>query len=639
MNDYFTHGRFIHYLICLVSVCLLLPAVSHAQTYANNQTTGVTGLCLLCGVINPGNAVDNTNLNDYSEFNITVGLLGVTVYQTLIFPATGTTACDSLVIGIGSSNALLSANLLGGVSVQTFNGTIPNNDSVTVSAPVLRLLQSNTRGEIVLKPNRPYDRVRLTLNSSLLGLLNNFRIYYAYRRAGKPAAPVFTVPQGIACGKQKLVITNHTKGIDYNVRIRYTSFTLPQPIDTAFVVKNNDTIVTPDPISYIYLQADVYVQAVNPFTGCKSDTARKSYVQGGYAELPVADADSVTICKKDTARLHAYTPSSTIPVIRWYNAPAGGILLHTGSYYAVSPDTNTTYYVTAALDCEHQQRRPVKVIVRKLPDPVYTVPGGFVCGSSRLPVLNHQPGYNYRVRIIYTLFSNPLADTAYVVYNRDTIFVPALNPVNGANAAVYVQAVDPLSGCRSDSVRMVFTLGGTPGLPLVDKDSIAVCRGSNATLHGYYTSSSLLQVRWYDAPVGGQLLYTGNYFTVNPVASTVYYVSGMGTCESQARKPVKVTVLSCSVAANSSGYNKGKEDGTSLTASPNPTSGEVKFAAAADLTGGVIVVYDQRGKEVFYGVLQQAVFRFPSSIIPGIYMIRITTPSRKQYTTRILLIR
>ena len=122
-----------------------LPGKLYAQVYANSQTNGVTGICLLCGVSNPDNPINNGNLNDYSTFNITVGLLGVTVYQTLIFPAASTTGCDSLIIGIGSGNTALSVNLLAGLTVQTFNGSVVNNDAQTVDSTHLRL-QGNSRG-------------------------------------------------------------------------------------------------------------------------------------------------------------------------------------------------------------------------------------------------------------------------------------------------------------------------------------------------------------------------------------------------------------------------------------------------------------------------------------------------------------
>ncbi|MCW3465255.1 hypothetical protein [Chitinophaga nivalis] len=102
----------------LLLCCLLLCAMkTHAQVYANTQTNGVTGLCLLCNVSTPDNPVNNSSLDDYSAFNVPAGLLGISIYQTLIFPAASSTGCDSLVVGIGTGDALLSLNILAGVTI------------------------------------------------------------------------------------------------------------------------------------------------------------------------------------------------------------------------------------------------------------------------------------------------------------------------------------------------------------------------------------------------------------------------------------------------------------------------------------------------------------------------------------------
>lgn len=84
-------------------------------------------MCLLCSVSFPENPVRNDNLNDYSAFVINVGLLGVSVEQTLIFPTPGASGCDSLIVGIGSGDPVLSVSLFGGVTVETYNGSVANN--------------------------------------------------------------------------------------------------------------------------------------------------------------------------------------------------------------------------------------------------------------------------------------------------------------------------------------------------------------------------------------------------------------------------------------------------------------------------------------------------------------------------------
>ncbi|HVI44699.1 MAG TPA: hypothetical protein VM802_07510, partial [Chitinophaga sp.] len=192
--------------VCLFMLLCLLVRQANAQVYANTENNGVsgTGICIGCGVLNSGNAV-NPNLTDYSTFSITAGLLDVAVYQTLIFPAASTTGCDSLIIRIGSSNAVLSAAILGGVTVQTFNGSTPNNDAQAVSTSILRILQGNQDGEILLKPAQTFDRVKVTLTSSLVGLLSSFRIYFALRK------PSVATPNGTdsitICGGQSTIVT------------------------------------------------------------------------------------------------------------------------------------------------------------------------------------------------------------------------------------------------------------------------------------------------------------------------------------------------------------------------------------------------------------------------------------------------
>jgi hypothetical protein len=621
----------------LVILCLFTGQAHAQRVYANSQTNSITGLCLLCSITSPGNPVNNTSLDDYSQFNITAGLLGVSMQQTLIFPSVSSIGCDSLAIGIGSGDALLSANLFGGVTVQTFNGSTANNDAHVLDSSVLRLLQNNTRAEILLHPTTSFDRVKLTLSSSLLGLLSGFRIYYAFRNSGKPANPVYTVPQGFVCGSQSLPVLNHQPGINYNVRIRYSyTVTMAVALDTSFVVNNKNTIAFPPLINKLATQADIYVQAVNPFTGCRSDSVHQIFIQGGYAGFPSVAADSVVICKGDSAVLHAFLTATTFGAFHWYNAPVGGQLLFTGDNYTVHPDTTTTYYVTAAFACEYPQRRPVKVIVTKLPVPIYTVPQGIVCGSQSLPILNHQPGINYNVRIKYTSPIGPVLDTSYTVIDNDTITTPVLISSYNTTADIYVQAIKPLTGCRSDSIHQVFIQGSTGSFPVVDTDSVTICNGDSATLHAT-AASPLMPIRWYNAPSGGTLLYTGNYYTVHPATTTIYYVTAAYTCEYPQRRPVTVIVNTCAarMAADHKFSPGNSHTVQALHLYPNPTIGEVKINSKQNLDGAQLSVFDLQGKEIKRTILNGNTFRLEGN--SGLYMIKVVTRSGAIYQTRILL--
>jgi hypothetical protein len=179
MNHHLHNRKTAHWLFLCLAALSFMPRITTAQTYANSQTNGVTGLCLFCGVSNPNNPINSGSLNDYSQFNITAGLLGVTVHQSLIFPASTAGGNDSLIVGIGSANDPLSLNLMAGLTVETFNGGISNGDAARVDPTNFRATDTG-RGEIFLKPVAAFDRVRITLSSSLLGLLSSFRLYYAY---------------------------------------------------------------------------------------------------------------------------------------------------------------------------------------------------------------------------------------------------------------------------------------------------------------------------------------------------------------------------------------------------------------------------------------------------------------------------
>lgn len=629
---------YVAFKVCILFFApLLMNNQAHAQrVYAPGQVNGVTGLCLFCGVQNPGNAVDSTNLDNYSQFNITAGLLGVSVHQTLIFP-NSTTGCDSVVIRIGSSDAVLSAELFGGVSVETFNGAISNNDSQLISSSVLRLLENNTVAEVVLHPTGSYDRVKLRLHSNLLGLLNSFRVYYAFRSPGKPAAPIYTPPSGLNCGDKYAQITNHKDGNNYVVRLVYRDLFLDPFLDTTYTIINNDSIFIRDVLGYSPVQTDMYVTAINPFTGCASDTVQNVMVFAGHATLPSVDDDSMTICKGDSTTLHAFISFSAFPQIRWYDAPSGGNLLHIGNFFKVSPSATTTYYVTAASGCEYPQRVPVTVFITKLPDPAFTVPTTSICTDAQLLVTNHQGGLNYRVRVIYTGVNSPTIDTSYLVVNDDTIPVRNLRRQPTITAAVYVQAVNPVTNCLSDTVMKQVIFGGSAPGAQVDPDSATICSGDSITLRGFVPATTLPQIRWYNVPTGGTILATGEFFKVSPPTTTIYWVGTAFACEYAPRTPVYVAVIEClsRTAKENPTHSFETPAAASMKVFPNPTGGDVYFSSPQNVQGALLTVCDFSGKTV-----KQEILRGNSTqlrLSPGLYMLYLQTSDRKKYQQLIVI--
>ncbi len=442
-------------MITLIAATLLsVPLKPQAQgIYATTQDNGVVGICLLCGVANPTNAV-SSNLNDYSTFDITVGLLGVSVYQDLIFPTVNADqGCDSLVINLGNNGGLLSATLLGGVSFETFNGSMPNNDLTGVSASILTLLTSDTtRGYVVLRPTKTFDRVRVTLNSSLVGALTDFRLYSAYWDK--------------------------------------TTLTAPK----------------------------------------------------------ISGADTVTTCSGTPVTLTA-TSTVAAATIKWFTQPTGGSAMDSGSTYTVTPTVTTTYYVEADLgSCVSPTRTPVTVQVNTPPVVPTLVNAALnVCSGNpaTFSVSNPQAGITYNWYTVATGGTPVATGTTYTIASATT------------STIVYVQAETGASGCVSATRAMAtLTVNPTPVAPVISgSDSVTVSQGQTAS----FTISApnpAYTYNWYDAPSGGDLVYTGTSFTTPAIyAPTSYYVftvSNQG-CTSPAATKVTVNVqtsdsISCGFA-------------------------------------------------------------------------------------------
>ena len=161
---------------------------SQTKTYVNNQNSQIYGVCLACSVQNPQNAV-GSNEGDFSLMQIPLGAIA-RIEQTLIFPAT--TKLNKVIIGIGTGQASLSVQLLGGVAIETFNGNVSNNDYKIVNSELLKIGISNpSKGTIEFIATKPYDRVRVTLNSGLLNLNSGLSIYYAYHIPDGCTFPAF----------------------------------------------------------------------------------------------------------------------------------------------------------------------------------------------------------------------------------------------------------------------------------------------------------------------------------------------------------------------------------------------------------------------------------------------------------------
>ncbi|MBE9599687.1 putative Ig domain-containing protein [Pedobacter sp. MC2016-24] len=143
---------------------------------ANAQQNGIKGLlCLLCGVTDPGNAVD-ANPTNFSRLNLTISV-GASVYQRLIFPNAGV-ASDSIRLDLGVPVGLADLSVLGGITVNVMNGEQVVN-SYPLNSQLLNLqLLSGSRFKATLPAGAAYDRVEISLGA-IVGALSSVDVYGA----------------------------------------------------------------------------------------------------------------------------------------------------------------------------------------------------------------------------------------------------------------------------------------------------------------------------------------------------------------------------------------------------------------------------------------------------------------------------
>jgi hypothetical protein len=239
MKTYLLLGQRTMKAAALASFLFLTSTMSFAQivkTYASSQTNQVLGVCLGCGVLNPQNAL-GSNEDDYSTIQVSVGLLARTE-QTLIFPTTNiANNTNKLVIGIGSNGTPLSAQVLGGVTIETFNGQVSNNDAQNLNSNILNLGAGDpSKGEIELTMNIPFDRIKINVNSGLLSIGGELRVYYGYQYKdpyinfmAHSEHGQFTLDKNISAQGSEVTLTNTSGKEVFRSRLTSNTFETKQP--------------------------------------------------------------------------------------------------------------------------------------------------------------------------------------------------------------------------------------------------------------------------------------------------------------------------------------------------------------------------------------------------------------------------
>lgn len=239
-------------------------------------------------------------------------------------------------------------------------------------------------------------------------------------------------------------------------------------------------------------------------------------------DLPIPNPLVGTACSGSST---TFTASSLIPgaTFEWYDVLTGGTPVQTGPTFTPAAKTNAgavnivdLYYVETidAAGC-HSLRVPVTQITLPVVNlPLVSPLAATICsGTSATYTASSLLGGSYTF-----YWYDSLTGGSPVFIGNPYSTTPEVN--NGASNLVkiiYVELVDS-NGCRSLRTPATTVIVPALDVPTATPPVAIACSGDSVT----FTGSALLgglTFNWYDAALGGNLLFTGNPYTTNAVTN------------------------------------------------------------------------------------------------------------------------
>lgn len=163
-------------------------------------SSDVNGLCLLCGVADEANLIDEDDTT-FASINALLGLLGGTASIQAESPLVFDAGLDAGMIIEAPANGLLNLELLSAIGIQTlFNGAPTGDESSETNVLRLSLLGlldvgSKQLALVSIPTTQPYNGIRLTFNAGVASALGNVDAFAACGNAIVSAeAPVEEPP-------------------------------------------------------------------------------------------------------------------------------------------------------------------------------------------------------------------------------------------------------------------------------------------------------------------------------------------------------------------------------------------------------------------------------------------------------------
>jgi gliding motility-associated-like protein len=613
------------------------------------QTINSGGICLLCSVTDAGNSVDN----DYTNYSLVTATVGIGGYGQLLKFGNTYFAGDSISLVLEIPNQTIGAQLLGGISVQTYSGNNPNGDLITLDAsPVkLQLMGGGTnKFKVTIPATRSFDGVAVTLSG--ISALSQVRIYSVQAFVPPPLlAPAAVlvrastqespITSGVLCAFCS--VTNPLLAVDADTTTYSTiSATVGLLGGVGQLVKFPGSFNAGDSVQFD-LEVPGQTLGLQLLNGIQletytNSTANGNSVQGSsslaqlqllgsgnnkfrlkfaanhsfngvlitingvasvLSNLRVYDAavfyssqNIVNICGGSSAVLTVSMPQNAD--IKWYTTASGGTPVFTGSSYTTPPVTvNTTYYVEAGrYGCANPNRTVVNIVPNTIPDnPTLNTNAVSICQGDSAKLWATAPAG--KLFKWYTVSSGGTP-----IYTGDTLRTGALN----ATTTYYVEALN--NGCVSNGrTPVVVTVNSAPADVAVTPTAATIGVGQTASFTAS-SSTANTTYNWYSQPTGGTAVFTGPAFTTPPLTvSTTYYLEGVGasSCKLATRLVVPVTIVTgsgtpvpCDAATAQTSAVNGLCIGCNVTAPALAVDNDATTASELHVIAGLANAYVQQ---------------------------------------------
>ncbi|WP_343697680.1 gliding motility-associated C-terminal domain-containing protein [Flavobacterium sp.] len=520
---------------------------------AGTQITSTDGiLCGLCTATNPNNSVDG-DINTYAELTVPLGL-GAYIQQHLTFATPGETG-DIIDVELELPGGLADVNLLGAVSLATYNGATYNNDRVAVTSNLLNLqVLSGNKFKASFTATAPFDQVEVRLGG-LASVLTNLYVYAASYRFPNAAITGASAP---ICSGQTASLTASATGTE--------TFTWYDAPTGGNIVAVNPTAPLTSTTTY-YLEGTRGGTCINSLRQAvtvtvlpiptDADVIITTPVEASCTGDAVLTPTSSTITgaefryytdQNKTQEIITGTTVVSQPGVSFTKDPITGALTIAGLSAAGTP---YNYFVSILNGgtCENVNGTLKQVTVNFPSTTVLTVNSTLAgCGSVNL-------------RNAITNFDSS-GNTTYTFYDPSNNVITADAAANITTGGVYsILAQQNGVTCPSAQQSVTVTINALPSL-VVTNPQESVNIGSNVTL----TATSTATISWFD-PQGNAL--TGPVFTTGvlntPGVYTYTVVASDGICTSTATKVINVIDLSSCQSLSERVYATAQTSGSIVT--------------------------------------------------------------------------